>query len=87
MDLEEFTVDPASEIASPRDRGFRWRITPDGEALDVLRLAQGEKENAEIWGDLPGHSWGLVGIAKPAATYELKDQNALQLLLRAQRNW
>lgn len=27
------------------------------------------------------------GIAKPAATYELKDQNALTLLLRAQRNF
>jgi hypothetical protein len=28
-----------------------------------------------------------AGIAKPAATYELKDQNSLTLLLRAQRNW
>jgi hypothetical protein len=28
-----------------------------------------------------------VGIAKPAASYELKDQNSLTLLLRAQRNW
>jgi hypothetical protein len=28
-----------------------------------------------------------VSIAKPATTYELKDQNALTLLLRAQRNW
>lgn len=27
------------------------------------------------------------GIAKPAAAYELKDQNTLALLLRAQRNW
>ncbi|MGY4509493.1 porin [Bradyrhizobium sp. USDA 3650] len=27
------------------------------------------------------------GIAKPAAVYELKDQNSLTLLLRAQRNW
>lgn len=27
------------------------------------------------------------GIAKPAAGYELKDQNSLQLMLRAQRNW
>ncbi|KRR15023.1 porin [Bradyrhizobium retamae] len=27
------------------------------------------------------------GIAKPAAAYELKDQNSLQLLLRVQRNW
>ncbi|MCK1712638.1 porin [Bradyrhizobium sp. 143] len=28
-----------------------------------------------------------AGIAKPAAVYELKDQNSLVLLLRAQRNW
>ncbi|WP_298364959.1 porin [uncultured Bradyrhizobium sp.] len=28
-----------------------------------------------------------VGIGKPLATYELKDQNTLLLLLRAQRNW
>lgn len=28
-----------------------------------------------------------AGIAKPAATYELKDQRSLQLMLRAQRNW
>lgn len=27
------------------------------------------------------------GVAKPAAVYELKDQSALTLLLRAQRNW
>lgn len=27
------------------------------------------------------------GIAKPATVYELKDQNTLALLLRAQRNW
>jgi hypothetical protein len=26
-------------------------------------------------------------IGKPAAVYELKDQNNLVLLLRAQRNW
>jgi hypothetical protein len=26
-------------------------------------------------------------VAKPAATYELKDQDSLTLLLRAQRNW
>ncbi|MCK1581841.1 porin [Bradyrhizobium sp. 168] len=28
-----------------------------------------------------------TGIAKPGATYELKDQNTLSLLLRAQRSW
>ena len=30
---------------------------------------------------------GFAGVAKPAATYELKDQNTLGLLIRAQRNW
>ena len=28
-----------------------------------------------------------LGVAKPAAVYEVKDQNSLSLLLRAQRNW
>ncbi|MGF6311681.1 hypothetical protein ABIB82_005656 [Bradyrhizobium sp. i1.8.4] len=30
---------------------------------------------------------GAPGIGKPAAVYELKDQNTYTLLLRAQRNW
>ena len=30
---------------------------------------------------------GAGAIAKPAATYELKDQDSITLLLRAQRNW
>jgi hypothetical protein len=29
----------------------------------------------------------LASIAKPAAVYELKDQNTVSVLLRAQRNW
>jgi hypothetical protein len=29
----------------------------------------------------------LTGVAKPAAVYELKDQDSFNLLLRAQRNW
>ena len=29
----------------------------------------------------------LASVAKPAATYELKDQDTYSLLLRAQRNW
>jgi hypothetical protein len=29
----------------------------------------------------------VVGASKPAAVYELKDQNTVTLLLRAQRNW
>ncbi|QDT53621.1 hypothetical protein Pan44_16440 [Caulifigura coniformis] len=68
VDLEPYTVDPASGIAAPRDRGFRWHVSPDGEAFDVLRLAQTDEENRDVWENLPGHSWGLVGMAKPGAT-------------------
>ena len=28
-----------------------------------------------------------AGIGKPVATYELKDQDTVQMLFRAQRNW
>ncbi|WP_316175494.1 MULTISPECIES: porin [unclassified Bradyrhizobium] len=30
---------------------------------------------------------GVAAVAKPGATYELKDQSSVSLLLRAQRNW
>ena len=29
----------------------------------------------------------VASVAKPATTYELKDQDTVSLLLRAQRNW
>ncbi|MFT4117440.1 porin [Bradyrhizobium sp.] len=47
-----------------------------------------------VWTNLDQKYSGVVTTtaisgtnAKPAATYELKDQNSLTLLLRAQRNW
>jgi hypothetical protein len=38
-------------------------------------------------GTISGPNTALVTAAKPAATYELKDQNSLTLMLRAQRNF
>jgi hypothetical protein len=29
----------------------------------------------------------VLAVSKPAALYEMKDQNAVSVLLRAQRNW
>ena len=29
----------------------------------------------------------IAAVAKPAAVYELKDQDTVSMLLRAQRNW
>jgi hypothetical protein len=33
------------------------------------------------------NSPGITSVAKPAAVYELKDQNSVSMLLRAQRNF
>jgi hypothetical protein len=68
VDLRVENTDPATEVAAPRDRGLRWRLTPDGLSLDLLRLAADEAENRDVWSELPGHSWVLIGSAKPAAT-------------------
>jgi hypothetical protein len=68
VDLQERTVDPSADVTAPRYRGFRWRITGDGASFDVLRFAQSDEENRQAWDDLPGHSWGLIGVAKPGAT-------------------
>ena len=38
-------------------------------------------------GTVSGANTAVAGFAKPAAVYELKDQNSLALLLRAQRNF
>ena len=29
----------------------------------------------------------VLGVAKPAAVYEMRDQSGVSMLLRAQRNW
>ncbi len=68
VDLAEQKIDQADNVGSPRERGFGWQITPEGAAFDVLRFAQNDDENRTVWNDLPGHSWGLVGTAKPGAT-------------------
>jgi len=38
-------------------------------------------------GTITGAATANAAVAKPVATYELKDQGNLQLLLRAQRNF
>lgn len=52
----------------PTERGVRWQLTPEGESLAVLQLHADPDQNREIWRSLPGHTWGLIGRAKPAAT-------------------
>ncbi len=56
------------QAGPPSTRGFHLTLTPDGARQDFLQFDADGQANARIWGSLPGHPWGLVGQAKPAAT-------------------
>lgn len=58
----------AAQTLPPRQRGFRFSITPDGEQLAMFQLADDLDESRRIWRELPGHSWGMTGDAKGGAT-------------------
>ncbi|VAX41190.1 hypothetical protein MNBD_PLANCTO02-2861 [hydrothermal vent metagenome] len=62
----EMTGDAA--IAPPSERGFRLTITPDGEREKMFRFSSNRIGNRSIWKTLPGHTWGILGEAKPGAT-------------------
>jgi hypothetical protein len=76
-----FSCNPDFNIAQV---GFRTAWTPVKNLTfsgDVVWTGLDQKYTGLV--ALPG----IPGIGKPAANYELKDQNTVTLLLRAQRNW
>lgn len=58
----------ADQTGPPIDRGFHLQLTPDGDAETMLQFDADEIENKRIWATLPGHMWGLRGVAKPGCT-------------------
>jgi hypothetical protein len=66
--LKPVDITGLSATASPTERGFHLRLTPEGESEEMLKFSRDPVENREIWSGLPGHLWGLVGEAKPGAT-------------------
>jgi hypothetical protein len=58
----------AASEDSPRNRGFRLRLTPDGESLSMFKFDTDTVENRAIWNSLPGHLWGKLAKARPAAS-------------------
>lgn len=66
--LEPIVADAAGDAASPHNRGFRLRLTPDGETAPALQLDDDPAGNRSVWSTLPGHAWGLRGRAKPGCT-------------------
>ncbi|HUG90345.1 MAG TPA: hypothetical protein VML55_05910 [Planctomycetaceae bacterium] len=56
------------QTGAPTERGFQLKLTPDGEREAMFQFDTSTEINREIWSSLPGHSWGLLGTAKPGAT-------------------
>ncbi len=54
-------------MGSPTERGFHLKLTPEGASETMLQFDTDVQRNREIWAGLPGHLWGLLGKAKPAA--------------------
>jgi hypothetical protein len=66
--LQPVTLSPAQQTGPPSQRGFRLWPTPEGIRQDMLQFDADTLANYSIWENLPGHTWGLKGRVKPAAT-------------------
>ena len=62
----EFT--DASGRTAPTRRGFGIALSPEGQREPMLQFHLDATENRRIWDALPGHTWGLVGRARPGST-------------------
>lgn len=61
---------------SPNERGFRFKLTPDAEKQTMFQLVGDVVENRNIWSQLPGHPWGILGEARPGTTVLATARNA-----------
>lgn len=62
--------------ASPRKQGFHLQLTEQGKQHSLMKLDTDTKKNTEMWRELPGHFWGLDGVAKPGAIVLARSQGA-----------
>ena len=49
-------------------QGFPVTLTAEGKGTPFLQMDADQAESERRWQELPRHSWGIVGRAKPAAT-------------------
>ena len=66
--LRPLDLSGQSSKLPPAERGFHLQLTPEGEREDMLRFDIDVNENRQIWSELPGHIWGLLGQPKPGTT-------------------
>ena len=67
-DLRPINPTGPSQEAAPRERGFRLKLTPEGETEPMFQFETDRVANRKLWAKLPGQMWGLVGRAKRSAT-------------------
>ncbi|WP_437192549.1 hypothetical protein [Planctomicrobium sp. SH527] len=61
-------LDPAVMLGPPPARGFHVTVTEDGYVLPMFQLDRDRVRSTQIWGELPGHLWGMVGELRAGAT-------------------
>ena len=68
----------ANPLGNPYERGFHLRLTPEAEREAMFQLStDGSVANQTVWKNLPGHTWGVFGSAKPQAmVYAVADTDA-----------
>jgi hypothetical protein len=82
--LRELEPNGPEGLAPPSIRGFHLQLTPEGARQQFLQFTGhalpasvqdgpapepvAPQDRLRIWDALPGHGWGLLGTARPAAT-------------------
>lgn len=67
-DLRIVDLTTATAERPPSERGFRLKLTPDGEKYTMFQFDTDVIDNRNIWNQLPGHTWGILGEARPGTT-------------------
>jgi len=75
-DLRLVDLTAAGSDAPPTERGMRFKLTPDGERQTMLQLHADPIENRNVWNQLPGHPWGILGEARPGSSVLATARNA-----------
>lgn len=75
-DLRLVDLTNSGGSAPPTERGMRFKLTPDGERQTMFQLNTDVVENRNVWNQLPGHTWGILGEARPGSTVFATARNA-----------
>lgn len=75
-DLRLVDLSSTGGDASPTERGMRFKLTPDGERQTMFQLHADPIENRQVWNQLPGHPWGILGEARPGSSVLATARNA-----------